>query len=209
MVNLSEIPEKYISSTVEEFENTPEIVNGIIKCTETIIEDSIQGHNYILYSKSTGTGKTYAACVLLNSAIHKAPTIIRISGDREIRYFDFETPVAMFVSYVDLMAELKRKDRDELWVNKVKNAKLLLLDDMTITPTLEYQQDLLYTIINYRYNNKLSNIITMNINLQCEEQRQSMIDTIGRRNFSRLMENRHILNFNNSPARRNNSEIKF
>jgi DNA replication protein DnaC len=102
--------------------------------------------------------------------------------------FDFETPLGLFLEYPMLMDDLRyRRDLDTVvrTMTQVREAPLLLLDDMGAGTMSDFTREQTYLILNHRMNNKLSTIFTTNMGTK-----QLSSDTVlGKRNMSRLMNN--------------------
>lgn len=159
--------DKYNQSTYDE----------IVQIVDNIGSFVSEGRNVFLYSKKTGTGKTHNACVLLNHYIYDC---------LKNETLDIEYPTVLFVSYVDLISKLRyeRKNMAEE-IETIKTVPLLLLDDVGAGTMSDYAREQTMIIVDYRYNNNLSTIVTTNISPKELEGK----DLLGARTVSRLLHN--------------------
>lgn len=135
-------------------EFTPRIQMDLQQIKEPLIEDvkSIYLHG------ASDTGKTiYAAFLYLFY--------------RKKMYMDAEIGQTYFISTSELVYELKKsfdKDSDISEadiVNKYKTCRLLVLDDFGTTIPSDWIYQVLYLIINYRYEYNLLTVFTSNLGL--------------------------------------------
>ncbi len=103
----------------------------------------------LYFCGGVGTGKTHLAVAVMNDLIRR------------------ERVPSLFVTVPELLDNLRgayndpAKDLDE-WMEAVKNADLLILDDLgSEKPTL-WVQERLFVIINHRYRETLPTLITSN-----------------------------------------------
>lgn len=158
-LELSCIPPEYINSNIynskiDDYNN--ENYKKLSLYVDNILKFVKEGNNGFFYGSMSGTGKTYAGAVLLNHFIYK-----QCLTD----LFDFENPLALFVDYVELMDDLRYSsdnDKLEYKVNKIKNVPFLMLDDVGAGTMSDFVREQTYIIINYRFNHKLSTLITTN-----------------------------------------------
>ena len=109
-----------------------------------------QPDGWLVFSGDNGVGKTHLAAGIANHC--------RANG--------MET---LFVVVPDLLDHLRYTfgpqsdvSYDELFEG-VRTVPLLVLDDLGAHATTPWAQEKLYQIINYRYNARLSTVVTMNI----------------------------------------------
>lgn len=181
-LQLSEIPKTYIHANRYNYvvtDQNREYFDKIRPYLDNIVQTVDEGVNFFFYSPTPGTGKTYLGAVLLNQYIYKTCVTNR---------FDFEKPLAMFVVYTDLM-DLLRYQMDEEkvqeYLNVVRDVPLLMLDDVGAGKSSEFTVNQTYNLLNHRFNNGLSTIITSNLTVK-ELQRE---DVLGKRSVSRIVNN--------------------
>ncbi len=105
----------------------------------------------MLFYGSYGSGKTHLAAAIANFAVGMGvPTLFLTVPDLlDALRFSFDSEDTSF------------EERFE----EIRNAKLLVLDDFGTQNTTSWAQEKLFQIINYRYINKLSTVITTNLSL--------------------------------------------
>ena len=110
-------------------------------------------------SKTRGSGKTFLASCICNEIIKKYACVTK------------------FVSAIDLI-DISKGDNDPL--KPLKECRLLVLDDVGAKLNgQEWLNDILFSIIDYRYQHKLTMIITSNIplkRLKIDDRLDSRID---------------------------------
>lgn len=82
------------------------------------------------------------------------------------RQYDF-----IFITCTDLLAELRdsynNPDISEKQIlDKYKNVQLLVLDDIGVAKTTEWAFQMMYTILAYRYDNRMTTYYTCNLSLE-------------------------------------------
>lgn len=179
-LKLSEIPKKYLKANVYNYvvdDDNRYVYEGLKCYVDNIVEEVEEnGTNFFFWNEGAGTGKTFNAAMLLNQYIYKTC----MTGK-----FDFENPLALFVSYSDLMDDLRyRRDDEEVHrrVQKIKEVPFLLLDDIGAGTTSKFTAEQTYLIVNERFNEGRATIFTSNFN----STQLAHEDVLGRRTVSRL-----------------------
>lgn len=107
-----------------------------------------RGYGLYLYSKGTGTGKTFSATHILKEAAKLDSTKVKYRG--------------YFVTFDGLIGSYK----DPWLAEKIKQTNILVIDDV-IAPTSDKQKELLprvlEQVVRYRYSADLPTIITSNL----------------------------------------------
>lgn len=179
-LEIAEIPSAYIEANIYNFDidkDNMEIHDLIKPCLGNIVEEIDNGTNFFFYGRGTGTGKTFTASVILNQYIYKTCLTDR---------FNFEHPLGLFVVYAELMDDLRYRREEERVQQRlkiVKDVPLLLLDDIGSGTMTDFVREQTYLILNHRFNNNLSTIITSNFSLGELED----VDRLGSRNTSRIV----------------------
>ena len=106
------------------------------------------GKGLFIYSVTRGTGKTLLACVLENEVMDR----FDVNG-KFVNAFDYQE-LASKKGYVS------EADKEEK--SRIMKASLLVLDDIGV----DNGGTALYQLINYRYSNKLTTIITGNCSVE-------------------------------------------
>lgn len=159
-LKMTNIPKRYLKANKANYKADSDNVENAKRLKpylENILEEIEYGKNFLFRGMVPGTGKTFHAAMLLNEYVYKACLTSRM---------DFENPLAYFISYADLMDELRYntdKDYVATLMEKVKNVPLLLLDDLGAGTTSDFTNEQTFILVNYRFNNELSTIFTSNL----------------------------------------------
>jgi DNA replication protein DnaC len=124
----------------------------------------------LLFIGSCGTGKTHLAAAITNHIITEFGIAVK------------------FGSFVDLLADIKKtwskeseQDEDDM-IRPLLDVELLVIDDIGKEKSSEWSNSVLYRVINRRYENYKSTIITSNLSIKELEQ------AIGEATVSRIIE---------------------
>lgn len=125
---------------------------------ESIVEFVYAGENLLIYGSNTGNGKTSWSVKLLISYFNK------------IAQKSFKQTRGVFVNVPTYFSDLKRninspRQEFEQLTNNLRNADLVVWDDLCIGPMSDYELGTLLPIIDERLNSSLSNIVTSNFSL--------------------------------------------
>lgn len=105
------------------------------------------------------TGKTVLAAQLMMEELKEI--YLKALPDRHNR--------TLFVSFPDMLADIKSTysspENTEQVLSKYMNAHMLVLDDFITTRPTDWVVEIIYHLINYRYENMKKTIITSNYNL--------------------------------------------
>lgn len=181
-LELSAIPKIYRNANLFNMvvdDSNKEAVDKVMPYLQSIVEKVDEGTNFFFYNRITGTGKTYLAFVLINQYIYKACQSSK---------FDFENPLAYWVSFADLIDELRYNEDSEYMdslMHKILNTPLLLLDDVGAGTMSDFAREQANIIVNRRMINGLSTIYTSNQEIT-ELQAPNML---GMRAVSRILSN--------------------
>ena len=152
----SNIPKRYrydIPLTPQQFDR-----EAFIKLKEwqtNILEHVEDGDFLLIYSPTTGNGKTSWATKILNYYIRK--TVVKSKVDYDVVYAN----VSSFLE--DIKNSFDNKDvAFEVFKESVRSCNLLVLDDLGAERPTEWVRERLYELINYRYNEGKATIFTSN-----------------------------------------------
>ncbi|MGL5460742.1 MAG: ATP-binding protein [Cetobacterium sp.] len=181
----SNIPKIYqYEKPLKPHTNDKQAFMRIRKFGDEILENIQNGVNLYLYSTITGNGKTSIACKMAQLYFKK----IVFSNDLDNQ--------VLFVTVPDLLEEIRTNyDNLDNIVDRVKNAKLVIFDDLGAEKPSEWVRERLYTIINYRVNNGLSSIYTSNMSIETLE------INLGNRIGSRLKANTQVIELKGTDRR--------
>lgn len=126
----------------------------------------------LLFTGNVGSGKTYLACSIANALLRRGVLVL-------------------FVEVSDLLDRIRStydhsRSPDDVSEYKLletaRQVPLLILDDLGAHNYTEWTKNKIYTIINYRLNQRLPVIVTTNIKLE------DIMEYLGERTTSRLLE---------------------
>ncbi|MEK5436067.1 MULTISPECIES: ATP-binding protein [Paenibacillus] len=163
-LKLSRIPKEYRNANLRNFKFDDDNglfqkqITGFLQRPLNVVE---KGFNLALFHQNKGTGKTYTACAIMNEFIYK--------GCMNPEIFDFENPLALYIKFNTWANKNRDRYRDDAMyeeslrdMEQMREAPLLVLDDIgsgRITPVI---RDLLYDVIDYRKEEQKSTIYTSN-----------------------------------------------
>lgn len=139
----SRMPDLLKTRTFENFNEREDT----IAAKSTVFNLRMDDVTWVVLAGPPGTGKTHLAAALMNT---------RIKEGRE----------AVFVTVPELLTDIRRvikneQDTSEL-MEIVKNAELLILDDLGAERTTEWVSEQLFVLINARLLNQRQTVITTN-----------------------------------------------
>lgn len=174
---LSCIPKRHQKFQIEELKDNTIKVELLRNYGKEIIQNVDVEHLGLYLYGNTGSGKTTALCAIGMSYIAEASKQAVNKGTRTKQ-------MVQFINMADLLDGIKRGFDDpieaEVWSRRLraaKTAKLLLLDDIGAEKPSEWARERLTDLINYRYDNELTTLISSNLSLK---QLQERIDPVGR-----------------------------
>lgn len=137
-----------------------------------ILENIDNGLGLYIYSATTGNGKTTWSTKIMNYYFRKIvfTTLLENEG--------YYINLASFLESLRLSYENNTTD---LLVDKVVNAKLLIIDDIGAEKVSDWTLERLYSIINERVVNNRATIYTSNLSPQ------QLISAVGNRIVSRIL----------------------
>jgi DNA replication protein DnaC len=173
------IPERYRDCTIDGFyDNGPELKKAKRTAREFVDRFPFVDAG-LLFIGDSGLGKTHLACAILSE-------LITTKGVRGL-YADSS-------NLLNRIAASFRPDADasrEAVLAPYTGAELIVLDEIGATPPHLWVQDVLYDLLNTRYNNKKITIVTTNYADEPENAsgpKMALEDRVGNRTRSRLYE---------------------
>ncbi|MDI6783822.1 MAG: ATP-binding protein [bacterium] len=172
----AQIPPMYARKSLENFKPSSKYRKEVLETAKGFFaEYKLEGKG-LLFMGPCGTGKTHVAVAILIELI--------LAGHTGLFY--------NIISLLDdLRASYNSKDESEQWelIDRVRDTKILILDDLGAEKTSGWVNDRLYAIINYRYENKKTTIVTSN------KSESELKDQVGYRIYSRLVEMCRVIPF--------------
>lgn len=175
MVTQAEIPPRYTNCTFDNFkpQNESQIQARIIASTFAANFPTERG---LLFVGTVGTGKTHLSAAALRTIIATK----RVAG--------------FFIEFSELLVRIQASwdpaAQTTQWalLSRVSHSPIVVLDEVGARRLTDWARDILYTIINGRYNRKLLTIFTTNYLDTPTPGDEMLEDRIGERLRSRLHE---------------------
>ena len=179
LLELSNLPEMYqhdipIYSTKYDQERYIQL-DAIKNDIKSFVDN---GKNLYICSKSCGNAKTSWSSKLMLSYFDKI-------WDKS-----FDIASGIFVNIPTFLIDLKNfNDRPE-YISNIKDAKLVIWDDLAFSRLTDYEHEQLLQYIDYRIANKKSNIYTSNITSY-----EMLVEAVGHRLASRIYNCSEVIEF--------------
>jgi DNA replication protein DnaC len=135
---------------------TPQKQRNLKMAYDRVLAYANEPDGWLILKGGYGCGKTHLAAAIANHRLSLGHT-------------------ALFISTPDLLDHLRAafgpssETSYDKRFEQVRNASMLILDDLGTQSNSEWAQEKLYQIFNYRYNNRLPTIITTNEELETIE----------------------------------------
>jgi DNA replication protein DnaC len=174
------IPERYRADNFDNFDDLQrtELI-GAKNIAREFVDSYPEVESGLLFVGPTGRGKTHLACAVLSElVVTKA-----VQG--------------LYVDFSDLLMRIQTSFRPDADLSKESvltpyaEAELLVLDELGSSKPHPWVLDVLYYVLNTRYNHKRVTIVTSNFEDQPDRaagERESLEDRVGARIRSRLYE---------------------
>lgn len=188
LYNLSNMPGKYQKDIgLEPGEDLKEYY-ALQDFKESLLEHVDEGHGLYIYSKYRGNGKTTWACKIMNHYFR----LISIKNDLSCR--------GLYINVSEFLDELRKKinneDNNIIEIERnLRTADIVIWDDIGAEKPSEWVRERLYTFINFRESNNMTQIYTSNKSVEQLE------ITLGDRIADRIRGQCKILRFSEESKR--------
>jgi DNA replication protein DnaC len=189
------IPKRYAHCTLESFRDNAPVLRNAKKRVQEFVDlwPGTPDNKGLLLMGGCGAGKTHLAVAALNEVIE--------SG---------KPGRVMFTNFQDLIQEIQASFDSDQTPGKAEimrpllEADLLVLDELGSQKPTTFVQDILYYVINTRYNEELTTIFTTNYLDNADAKQERLEDRIGVRLRSRLAEMADRIDFTGATDYRRN-----
>lgn len=151
------------------------VVNAVREFTDTLDENLAGGKGMWLMG-NTGTGKTTLGMLVAKTALAAGKTVAV--------YFTPKLLTQIRQTYQATESE----DAYEAFFKRLTSVDLLYIDDLGSERHTDWVVEQLYALVNERYENQRSMLVTSNAKQDVDEGRRQLEDQIGARTVSRLVE---------------------
>lgn len=160
----------YLKMTFERDDDPDHILSKAARNYAENFTNAPEQHG-IMFTGNVGTGKTFYACCIANAVIDRGYS-------------------ALVTTLQPLIRELRNYDTAEQALRRIRQADLLVLDDLGSTALNDFTTDKIFEIVDERYRSGKPLIVTTNLNPD-----EAWKSSIGmRRIFDRLRERcRHVV----------------
>lgn len=168
-----EIPRKYRNVGFDRppiNEMDPALVREIRRYCDAIDDRLDGGDSLWLFGDSPGTGKTTLAMLVSQHALHAHRSVAIYTGPQLLTAIRTTYDQSSTQSYGQLM-------------NRLRGVDLLHVEDLAVARTTDWVLEQLYTVVNDRYQDERSILITADV-----KSPEDLGDHVGRRTYSRLSE---------------------
>ena len=152
---MSKLPARFTDRTFENFITTSdnqEAFKIALDYAENFREKKASGQG-LLFSGTVGTGKTYLAAAITLRLVENCQSVI------------FGTVTTLLGRIRQTYTKNSEFDEREI-IDQLTNVSLLVIDDLGKEKPTEWTEQMLYEIINARYENNMPLVITTNISLK-------------------------------------------
>lgn len=188
-VEKANIPLRFQQARIDDFKDNPKLMAHMKDIVSNLL-DGESGVSLCLIGEKTGTGKTHCAAAVLNHYL--VNTLRRRIEKKEDLFQDY--PLVYFIDYalwVDTLRSRYSDEYDSEIVEPAFEVPVLVIDDIGAGKMSDYAREQTFILINTRYSNNLSTIITSNLSLE----ELSNPTVLGKRTVSRIMDNADIIEF--------------
>jgi len=184
------IPKRYQRCTLDTFRDSAPVLRNAKSLVQTFVNlwPNIPHGKGLLLMGGCGSGKTHLAVAALNEVVN-----------------DGKPGRVVFANFQDLIQEIQASFDPDQTATKAEimrpllEADLLVLDELGSVKPTQFVQDILYYVINTRYNEERATIFTTNyLDHPADVKLEKLEDRIGTRLRSRLYEMADTINFGNA-----------
>jgi DNA replication protein DnaC len=141
-------------------EATPGQQQSLQQALDAVRQYAAQPTGWLLLEGPYGSGKTHLAAAVGNLRLEREESVIFITAPDLLDHLRHTYTAGSDMGYDDMF-------------DRIKNAPMLILDDLGAENPSGWAQEKLFQLLNYRYNYRLPTVITTNTDLNTMDQRIS------------------------------------
>ena len=170
-LRMAGVPPRFLHCRMENYQPDGDINQEQFAKVQTYFQQIVSGvpTNFVMAGQ-VGTGKTHLACALIHEFLERQGRV-------------------WFISFAEYM-RLIRQGRGKPWedtlsdtrlLERAKSVRVLILDDIGVNWGTDWDRQTLDEIVNHRYENLNSTIITTNLSIA------GLFELMGERAFDRMV----------------------
>ena len=168
------------------------------------IEEKINFCENIILSSGVGLGKTYIIKAMLNDLQNKKIEREQISwesgtGEVKKRIISFLT--TEYILMMDLIKALRADYDGNIVDRKFFDSDLLVIDEVGVQFGTEAERQIIFNLINYRYENFKPTIMLSNYEVYSSDDKKGLLYILGERIIDRMLCNGKILTIKGNSMR--------
>lgn len=140
-------------STEQKSENVLKFAKALYKKSAEFAEDFDKTERNLIFSGSTGTGKTFLSSCIANRALERGKTVY------------YQSSFKLFEIFENVKFQKNNYEENEDIIKYVYDADLLIIDDLGTEFITQYTSAVFFDILNTRMGNKKSTVISTNLSL--------------------------------------------
>lgn len=182
--------ERLRSATFDHFKKTEANAWNLKLCLRYAehFDEMLEKNQGLLFYGEVGTGKTFAAACIANYLLSLRVPVVMTS----------------FVKLLDSMMGFK--DEDQVMINRLNRAKLLIIDDLGTERSTDTALEKVYNIVDSRYLAQRPIILTTNLSL---DEMKKTLDTRYSRIYDRIFEMCYPMQFKGQSWRKAEAARRF
>lgn len=182
--------ERLRSATFDRFKKTEANAWNLKLCLRYAehFDEMLEKNQGLLFYGEVGTGKTFAAACIANHLLSLRVPVVMTS----------------FVKLLDSMMGFK--DEDQVMINRLNRAKLLIIDDLGTERSTDTALEKVYNIVDSRYLAQRPIILTTNLSL---DEMKKTLDTRYSRIYDRIFEMCYPMQFKGQSWRKAEAARRF
>lgn len=185
MRNNCGLPKKFLNAR---FENYIPMSESQKECAHLALDFACGRHNetgeWFFMVGDVGLGKTHLSAAIINAVIDSCAV-----GEQDAKKFitgtTYITPPCRYMRCTDLIENTKERMNNKNLIDYeglCKGTQLLILDDFGVTNATDWNKDLFYRILDYRYIYEKPTVLSTNLTVE------EIKDALGTRTYDRIKE---------------------